>query len=907
MRVRNAQGVFVPVSCTREFTQMMECTAEEFIAAETREPLCTVVAEDRDDTAYLLENGIARNGENHLTVRKRTMKGNIIWVDLHYSIFTSQGAQYAYCNYYNVTQIMENEQRMRVTYDGIIKELKAVSNESLAVIRSNLTKGIVEEISGRDLFEGDAIGARVEDLIQTRLNSMPMEADRKHYQEHFSLERLEAAFEKDEAVEPLVIFSRRQSGKHCFVRYSSGMRRDPLTGDITVFGIETEYNSEKVNEVLNQKVLAQQYDMISYLVNESYGVVIGDARTITRGSIFPREMNGNYSDYLRDQVVPAVKGTDEEKGRVFRALSLETVRRELEQSESYTVSVTCEIEGETYYKRFTYYPVDRDARFYILLKSDYTDVQREQIERNEQLKNALRDANQANVAKTAFLSSMSHKIRTPMNTIIGLDSIALSEPGISDRTRFHLEQIGDSARHLLALINDILDVSRIESGRMFLKNEEFSFSSMLEQVNVMIGGQCRDKRLRYDCAVHGQLDEHYIGDDMKLKQVLINILGNAVKFTPEGGTIGLEVDRSAHYDGKSVVRFRIRDTGIGMDEAYIPRIFQPFSQEDATRTSKYGGTGLGLAITKHIVELMNGSIDVQSTKGKGSLFTVTVTLADSSRDSLGEMSIKPKDMRVLVIDDDPVACEHAKIVLEEAGISTELCQSGAEAVELVRLSHARRTSFNLILVDLRMPEKDGIETTREIREIIGDETAIIILTAYNWDDVMEDALRVGVDSFIAKPLLSGSVLHEFSEALRRKNLANHRAKIVDLAGKRVLLAEDVQINAMIMEQLLTMKGLSVDIAEDGQKAVDLFLEHPEGYYDAVLMDIRMPVMDGLAATEAIRSFDREDSASVPIIALTANAFDEDVQRSLQAGMNAHLSKPVEPERLYQILSELIRE
>ena len=566
-----------------------------------------------------MEKGIARNGQNHVTVRKRTMKGNIIWVDLHYSIFTSDGEQYVYCNYFDVTGIKENEQRTRMIYDGIVKELKAVSNESLAVIRSNLTKGIVEEISGRDLFEGDRVGAKVEDLIKVRLESMPMEADRRHYQEHFSLDRLRNAFEKDETVEPIVIFSRRQSGRHCFVRYSSGMRKDPLTGDTTVFGIETEYNSEKVNEVLNQKVLAQQYDMITYLVGESYGVVIGEPDTIARGSIF-----------------------------------------------------------------------------------------------------------------------------------------------------------------------------------------------------------------------------------------------------------------------------------------------QPFSQEDATRTNKYGGTGLGLAITKHIVELMNGSIEVESVKGEGSLFTVTVTLADSSRDSLGEMNLSLKDLRVLVIDDDPVACEHARIVLEEAGISTELCQGGEQAVEMIRLSHARREAFNLILVDLRMPDKDGIETTRENRSIIGDETAIIILTAYSWDDVMQEALQAGVDGFIAKPLFSGSVIHEFSEAMRRKNILNSRAKMAELAGRCVLLAEDVQINAMIIEQLLTMKGISVEIAEDGQKAVDMFLGNPEDYYDAVLMDIRMPVMDGLEAAGRIRTCGRDDGASVPIIALTANAFDEDVQRSLQAGMNAHLSKPVEPERLYRILPELIR-
>lgn len=356
-----------------------------------------------------------------------------------------------------------------------------------------------------------------------------------------------------------------------------------------------------------------------------------------------------------------------------------------------------------------------------------------------------------------------------------------------------------------------------------------------------------------------------------------------------------------------MIRFRVSDTGVGMEAGYMPKLFQPFSQEDATSTNKFGGTGLGLAITKHIVEMMNGDIGVESVKGQGSTFTVTVTLSDSDRDSLSALNLTLRDIRVLVIDDDPVACEHARIVLEEVGIATDTCLGGQEALEVIRLSHARRQTYNLILVDLRMPDLDGIETTRKIREIIGEETAIIILTAYSWDDVMDEALATGVDSFIAKPLFSGAVVEEFSAALRKRAVAGGAAKAANLSGRRVLLAEDVQVNAMIMEQLLSMKGMTVELAENGREAVDMFNSHPEGHYDAILMDIRMPLMDGLEATEIIRASNRGDSGRVPIVALTANAFDEDVQRSLQAGMNAHLSKPIEPEKLYQILSELIRE
>ena len=528
-------------------------------------------------------------------------------------------------------------------------------------------------------------------------------------------------------------------------------------------------------------------------------------------------------------------------------------------------------------------------------------------EQQESLKNALEQAEQANAAKTSFLSSMSHEIRTPMNAIIGLDSIALKDPGLTARTREHLEKIGASAKHLLGLINDILDMSRIESGRMTLKNEEFSFREMLEQINTMINGQCQDKGLTYDCRITGHVEDYYIGDDMKLKQVIINILGNAVKFTPEGGTVTFLVEPVSQFEDKATLRFVMKDTGIGMDKAYLPKIFEAFSQEDATKANKYGSTGLGMAITKNIVEMMNGVIAVESEKGAGSTFTVTVTLKKSGRHSHDAGQLRPQDMRVLVIDDDPVACEHARLVLEEVGIVSDSCFSGKEALEMLSLAHARREAYNLILVDLKMPEQNGVEVTRKIRELYHGESTIIILTAYSWEDVMEEAIEAGVDSFMAKPLFASGVLKEFKSAIQRKNAAEEAVHRADLRGKRILLAEDMLINAEIMRELLGMREMEVDHAENGEIVVDMFSRSPEGYYDAILMDVRMPVRDGLQATAAIRALDRPDAKTIPIIAMTANAFDEDVQRSLQVGMNAHLSKPVEPEHLYETLEILIRD
>ena len=415
----------------------------------------------------------------------------------------------------------------------------------------------------------------------------------------------------------------------------------------------------------------------------------------------------------------------------------------------------------------------REMEEKLALTEKLIEQQKYREEQNHILSETLKTAEEANKAKTAFLSNMSHEMRTPMNAIIGLDSLALRDETLKDETRKYLEKIGDSAGHLLGLINDILDMSRIESGRLVIRREEFAFRTMIEQINNMVLAQCSEKGLTYECRVSEGVSDYYIGDDMKLKQVLINILSNAIKFTDAPGNVWLKIERLTSFEDQTTLSFEIKDTGIGMDESFIPKIFDAFTQEDSSRNTVYGSTGLGMAITKNIVDIMNGTIDVSSKKGEGTVFTVTLTLKN---------------------------CE---------------------------------------------PQK-------------------------NPEDSME----------------------------KRKAV---------LDGRNVLLAEDVDINAEIMKELLSVRNINIDHASDGEMVLDMFSESPLGHYDAILMDIRMPKMDGLEATAAIRKLERADAKRIPIIALTANAFDEDVQRSLQVGMNAHLSKPIEPERLYQTMEELIWE
>ena len=605
--------------------------------------------------------------------------------------------------------------------------------------------------------------------------------------------------------------------------------------------------------------------------------------------------------------------TEEYREDFLNFIKFDSIRKGLEKNPIISYSYTVNREGNESYEMLRMARVEnKEGEILHFVGVGFTDIDseiRESMQKNQALSDALKTAEEASRAKTAFLSSMSHEIRTPMNAIIGLDNLALNEPNLSDNTRNFLEKIGTSAKHLLSLINDILDMSRIESGRMIIRNEEFSFSKLLEQINTIFSGQCKEKNLIYNCHVVGEIGDYFIGDNVKLRQILINILGNAVKFTPKGGTVDLIVKRTALFDGKSTIQFSIKDSGIGISKEFLPKIFDAFSQEDATTTNRYGSTGLGLAITKNIVDMMNGKISVDSEKGIGTTFTLVVTLPEVEKkpdEESSEIEVRPQDMNVLVIDDDPIACDHAKLVLEKAGISVETALSGKEALEMIKLRHARRNPYNLMIIDWQMPEMNGLEVTRQIRSIIGDETAIIILTAYNWDDVMEQAISAGVDSFIAKPLFSGNLIEEFKATLKRKSAVLSKKKKAELKGRRVLLAEDMQVNAEIMTMVLQMKEMEVELAENGKIAVEMFEKSKENYYDAILMDVRMPEMDGLEATQTIRKMSRADAKTVPIIALTANAFDEDVQRSLQAGMNAHLSKPVEPEVLFKTLETMIK-
>ena len=552
--------------------------------------------------------------------------------------------------------------------------------------------------------------------------------------------------------------------------------------------------------------------------------------------------------------------------------------------------------------------MENDDHYIIIVFMDVDAEMREAIVKDKALSDALSSAEKASRARNAFLTGMSHEIRAPINAIIGLENLALKNDKLDSRSREYFEKIGDSAENLLYLINNVITMSRIESGHDILHKSEFSLTAILEQIAAQTRAQCSEKGLKFNSNISDQLDEMYNGDEMKLKEVLNNILSNAVKFTDPPGSVTLTAEKAAELDNKATIRFSIRDTGIGMEKEYIPAIFDAFSQENSKNRNRSVG-GLGLTITKKIVEKMNGTVSVESEKGIGTEFTVTLTFRKVSRkesEPLGE--IDTGALYMLVVDDNPIEAEHAKMVLEEAGIRTDFCTNGQEALSIMEEQHNLNHPYNIVLVDWNMPGMSGLETSAELTRLYGKESLVVAMTAYNWNDIRSEAHAAGVNDFIEKPLFAANIIENLERIARRSGMAIFKGKKkARLEGRRILLAEDMALNAEIIADMLEIENIKADCAENGKLAVELFENSTSGIYSAILMDVRMPVMDGLEASRTIRAMDREDAKRIPIIALTANTFDEDIQLSMQAGMNAHLSKPVEADNLIRMLGELIYE
>lgn len=523
------------------------------------------------------------------------------------------------------------------------------------------------------------------------------------------------------------------------------------------------------------------------------------------------------------------------------------------------------------------------------------------------LQDALLVAQKANDAKRDFLSRMSHEIRTPMNAIIGMSAIAFNYLDDKKRTADCLSKITFSSKHLLMLLNDVLDMSKIENGKLNIRQELFDLKNLVTSLADINYGLATAKGLSFEIVISGFKDELLLGDSMRVNQILLNLLSNAIKFTPKGGSVKLEIRMLRSASDKIWLRFIVKDSGIGMKKEFLEHLYEPFEQADNGIARKYGGTGLGMAITKNLVAIMDGTIEVESQEGAGTTFMVDLPFGVSKVDK--KTAAEMEEMRVLVVDDDNDTCEHAAVLLKGMGVNVDWALNGFEAIEKVRSAcEDDGRCYDVCFIDWCMPELDGIETARRMRRYVGPDVLIIIISAYDWSGIEEQAKAAGVNAFIAKPFFASNLYNTLLTVSRKPELgfsAVGNKETYDFGGKKVLLVEDNELNMEIASELLKFVNLQVEHAENGKVAVDIFRNSKEKEYALIFMDIQMPLMNGYDAARCIRSSEHPAAGTIPIIAMTANAFNDDVQAAFDAGMNGHLAKPIDVEVLYKTIARYI--
>lgn len=644
-------------------------------------------------------------------------------------------------------------------------------------------------------------------------------------------------------------------------------------------------------ELQNRSTL---FDSLSKSIDDAF--VIRDAKS---GEIVYRSLNMER--------VLGISPTDETLYQGLKSEDVDEIYRyigDFELAASYKKLVEyTRPDGEKRWVLLRLYRVNNlDTPQVISFYSDRTNEEKQRIF----LDAAMENADKANQAKGDFLARMSHEIRTPLNAIIGLVTLAIASIEDSAKVQDCLTKINFSSKHLLMLIDDILDMSQIESNKMKLQNEEFDIYQFINSFVVTIYSQAKAKNLEFKESITGFSEgSEYYGDSLRMGQILLNLVSNAIKFTPEGGSVFLKVEKLVTKKNLDIVRFEVTDTGIGMSEEVQERIFAPFEQADSSIAAKFGGTGLGMSITKNLVMLMDGKIYVNSKENEGTTFTVDIPLLKKESETKIP-DFENMGLNALMVDDEEEECRHAVRVLQEIKIQAEWVMHGAQAIERVISHHRGNRDYDICLIDWKMHDIDGIEVTRRIRAEVGYDVPIVMISAYDYMEIEEEARAAGVDGFLPKPLYRTAVYEEISRELKEREgrQIQGKAKQKLLSGKKILLAEDNDINRDIAKELLELQGATVIACEDGKQALQAFQNSGIREYDAILLDIRMPVLDGYETAGRIRALNRKDAVIIPMIAVTAHAFSGDVTAALRAGMNAHVSKPLD---IAELCDKLIKE
>lgn len=540
---------------------------------------------------------------------------------------------------------------------------------------------------------------------------------------------------------------------------------------------------------------------------------------------------------------------------------------------------------------------------YVVILSDRTRERR----MNQTLSHALQVAKSANEAKSNFLANMSHDIRTPMNAIVGFSMLLRKNTENPDKVKEYTEKIISSGHHLLSLINDVLDMSKIESGKTSLNPTEFRLAELIEEIHTIVLPQMKMKKLNFEMRSRGRLPEYIVGDRLRINQILLNLLSNAIKYTPEHGAIILTTEGRQKTAGLAQIRFTVEDNGYGMSPEFLKNVFDPFAREDNEKINGIQGTGLGMAITKNIVELMGGSITVHSNPGQGSIFTIDLELQTVAGEPDKEFWKERGITRILVADDMEDVCVDVRELMAETGVEVDCAIGGKEAVRMASAAAEIHEEYHIIILDWKMPDMDGVEAARRIREKVGDMVPVMVLTSYDFDDIEEEARGAGITAFLNKPFFVSSFRREVEKSCvpaQKPDNMDSPDENMEFAGMRILAAEDNESNAEILTELLKIEGIECEIAENGKEAVDMFNASKPGYYDMIFMDIAMPVMDGYEAAGYIRSSVHPDGAAIPIVAMTAYVFEDDVRRAFEAGMDAHTAKPIDIENVKMLMRQL---
>lgn len=667
----------------------------------------------------------------------------------------------------------------------------------------------------------------------------------------------------------------------------------------------------------SNKVTDDEYNLFMSVMHVSVSKHLFDEHfTVIWANDYFYELIGygkkEYESLFHNHVDEYFKGDPEELAKMGRIIMEAYNNKE----PGYEFECKMHVKGGTYtWIRVTGRFTDELHKGIPVIYTIYTDIthlkemQFELEEHSNMLRKALDMAECANRAKSDFLSRMSHDIRTPMNAIIGMTDIASSHLNNPVKMQDCLKKISLSSQHLLGLINDVLDMSKIESGKMTLNSDAMSLPDLLENVVTIVQPSMKAKQQKFDIRLKNVKHEQFCCDSLRLRQVFINILSNAIKFTPESGKITFDVEELPYENsGVAHFRFTFTDTGIGIKPEFIEHIFDAFTREKDSRVDKAEGSGLGMAISKKIVEMFEGTINIKSRPGEGTSFIVDIPLKidETKEEELLENAHFP-DIRILVVDDDEIMCEYTVQMLSKIGIRAEWAVSSEMAIERIKAANEQNDEFSAVILDWKMPDHDGIETTRLIRKYTRKDLPVLIISAYDWTDIEDEARKAGVNGFLTKPVFLSTLYQGLLKYVLgdQQTLVKEQTSLFDFSGKRLLLVEDNELNREIAVELLSAVGAEVDYACNGAEGLMKFEQSPEQYYDLILMDVQMPVMDGYTATRKIRSSSHKDAARIPILAMTADAFSEDIKAAKNAGMNGHLAKPLDVITMNREISKYI--